>query len=86
MTVRECAFNHDFKLYRTGELFDLAKDPDENSPLEISSLEDVASMHVSKLQSVLDQFRNARPVELDAQFKQTSNPDKSARKKKKAAK
>jgi len=86
MTVRECAFNHDLKLYRTGAIFDLAKDPDENRPLEISALEEVAARHASQLQSVLEQFENARPAELDAQFKQTSNPDKSARKKKKAAK
>jgi len=39
MTVRECAFNHNFKLYRTGEFFDLADDPDEKNPLRISSLE-----------------------------------------------
>lgn len=83
MTVRECAFDHNFKLYRTGEFFDLAEDPDEKSPLQISSLEVAPAAAVRKLQSALDQFTDARPVELDQQFKQSKDGNKSARKKKK---
>ena len=34
MTVREFAFNQRYKLYRTGEFFDLAKDLEEKQPLD----------------------------------------------------
>ena len=59
MTVRECAFDHNFKLYRTGEFFNLAEDPDENSPIQISSLEDTPAAAARKLQFALDQFADA---------------------------
>ncbi|MHB8898577.1 MAG: sulfatase-like hydrolase/transferase, partial [Thermoguttaceae bacterium] len=34
MTVRECAFDQSWKLYRDGRFFDLGVDPDETRPLE----------------------------------------------------
>ena len=82
MTVRECAFNQQFKLYRTGEFFDLTEDPDEQNAMEIRTLEGAAAASVSELKSVLDQFKDARPIELDQQFKQSGNTNNSARKKK----
>jgi len=82
MTVRECAFNHNFKLYRTGEFFDLADDPDEKNPLRISSLEVAPAVAARKLQSALDQFADARPVEFDQQFAQSTDGGRPARKKK----
>ena len=85
MTVRECAFDHNFKLYRTGEFFDLAEDPDEKSPLPISSLEDTPATAARKLQSALDQFADARPSELDPQVEKSTDQLKPARKKKKKA-
>ena len=83
MTVRECAFDHNFKLYRTGEFFNLAEDPDENSPLQISSLADMPAAAARKLQSALDQFADARPFELDEQVRKSTDQLKPARKKKK---
>ena len=82
MTVRECAFNQQFKLYRTGEFFDLTEDPDEQNAMEIRTLEGAAAASVSELKSVLDQFKDARPIELNQQFKQSGNANNSARKKK----
>ena len=67
MSVRECAFNRQFKLYRSGEFFDLIKDPDEKDPLQITSLDVTAATAFSKLQSALHEFRDARPPELDHQ-------------------
>ena len=63
LTVKELAFDHRFKLYRDGRLFDLQADPDEKSPL--------AGDHPAraKLQAVLDRYQDARPAELDRRFK-----------------
>jgi arylsulfatase A len=65
LTVREFAFDHRYKLYRDGRLFDLTNDPDELAPLEVAGLEPQAAAAALKLQSVLDRFRDARPQELD---------------------
>ncbi len=83
MTIHECAFNHNFKLYRTGEFFDLAEDPDEKNPLPISSLEAAPAAAATKLQSALDQFADARPGELDQQVARSTDDSKPVRKKKK---
>ena len=76
LTVKELAFDHRHKLYRTGELYDLQADPKEKSPLtgELPAR--------AKLQAVLDQFKDARPVELDRQFEQsgTGKPKKGKKK------
>ncbi len=37
-SVRECAFDQRFKLYRTGEFFDLLQDADEITPLKVFTL------------------------------------------------
>lgn len=63
-TVREFAFNHRFKLYRTGEFFDVAADPDEKTPLKVSALGGSAALAAPSLQTALDQFKNARPAHL----------------------
>nr|MCU0248453.1 sulfatase-like hydrolase/transferase [Bryobacter sp.] len=65
MTVREFAFDEHFKLYRTGELFDLGKDPEETQPLQVASLAGEAAAAAKRLQSALDGFNGARPTELD---------------------
>ena len=75
MTVREFAFNHRYKLYRTGEFFDLRKEPAEKQPLTVASLEGEAAAAAKLLQGALDQYRNARPSELDRIFEQ-ANKDK----------
>ncbi len=68
LTVRECAFNHRFKLYRTGDFFNLEDDPFEELNLKGRRLSPDAERARSELQAVLDQFENARPTELDQQF------------------
>ncbi|MEW6158333.1 MAG: sulfatase-like hydrolase/transferase [Verrucomicrobiota bacterium] len=65
LIVREFAFDHHHKLYRSGEFFDLAKDPFEEKALDLSSLAAEQSAAKAKLQQALDRFQNARPKELD---------------------
>jgi len=68
MTVREFAFTSRFKLYRSGEFFDLVKDRDEKHPLTPASLGSEAAAAAKHLAAALDRFKNARPAELDALF------------------
>lgn len=68
LTVRECAFDHDFKLYRDGRLFDLRADPfEEQAPLAAPLTAEQAAAQ-AKLQAALDRFTDARPAALDRQF------------------
>jgi len=80
MTVRECAFDARFKLYQTGEFFDLKNDPDEKRPLSPSDADTTAIAAVEKLRTVLEQFHHVRPQELDEQFLKmaVNNPARSA--------
>ncbi len=75
MTVREFAFNQRYKLYRTGEFFDLSKDPEEKQSLTTASLDSEAAKSAKTLQAALDQFKDVRPSELDRLFEQ-ANKDK----------
>lgn len=61
--LREFAFNQKYKLYRTGEFFDIEADPHETTPLELSKAPCLAH-EKQELQLVLDSFRNSRPTEL----------------------
>jgi arylsulfatase A len=70
MEVREFAFNDRFKLYRTGEFFDLGNDIEEKSPLSVASLKGEAAAAAKLLQEALDRYRDARPAELDRMFEQ----------------
>ena len=63
--VREYAFDQRFKLYRTGEFFDLGADPDERRPLPIESLSPQAVEAARTLSAAIDHFAAARPPELD---------------------
>lgn len=58
--VSECAFDRDFKLYRTGKFYDLRNDILEESPVEVSSLSGEAAEAAVKLQAALDRFTDAR--------------------------
>lgn len=62
--VREFAFDRQFKLYRSGEVFDLAADPEERRPLPATELTGTSAVAVGHLRAVLDQFRQARPARL----------------------
>ena len=64
-TVREYAANHRYKLYRTGELFDLTQDPFEERPLAAAALTNEAAAELNQLQNVLQRFNDARPAELE---------------------
>jgi arylsulfatase A len=83
MTVREFAFDGNYKLYRDGRFFDLAADPDETASLEVTCLQGPAAAGAEKLQSVLDQFKDARPAELDRQFERKKETLPAAKPKKK---
>lgn len=80
LTVREFAADHGYKLYRDGRFFDLKADPDETTPLEVARQPAAAAAAAEKLQTVLDQFQNARPVELDRQFKPAAKKGDGQRK------
>jgi arylsulfatase A len=84
LTVREFAFDQDYKLYRDGRFFDLSSDPMEKSPLDIKLLAEPASTAASKLQKVLNQFTQARPAELDQAFEE-SKPAVPSKKQKSAS-
>ena len=90
MRVRELAFNQRYKLYRTGEFFDLSKDLEEKQPLKVASLDGEAAAAAKLLQGALDQFKDARPAELDRMFekanKDTPKAKKAAEKVKRKAK
>jgi arylsulfatase A len=64
-TVTEWAFDHGYKLYRNGQFFDLAADPQETKPLKVADLTGPPAAAAAKLQAALAQFKNARPAELD---------------------
>lgn len=69
LTVSEYAFDHGHKLYRDGTFFDLTADPNEAKPLNVADLAGPAADAAKKLQSALDKYKDARPAELDQQFR-----------------
>jgi arylsulfatase A len=62
--LREFAFNHRYKLYQTGEFYDLSSDPAEKNPQQVASLDAAAAKNAKELQAALDQYKDARPDEL----------------------
>jgi arylsulfatase A len=85
LTTREFAFNKDYKLYRTGEFYDLARDPFEEHPLETAKVKGQAAKAAQQLQTVLDQLKNARPPALDRQFQRSMETKPEVEKKKRKA-
>jgi len=84
MTVREYAFDQRFKLYRTGQFYDLGADDMEKQDLAASALASDVAAAKAKLQGVLDQFKDARPAELDREFQASGKgKNKTAKKGKK---
>jgi arylsulfatase A len=85
MSVREFAFDHNYKLYRTGEFYDLEADPNETQSLDRGQLRDAQINAATKLQQVLDQYSQARPEELDLAFERATRekPGKQKAKQKK---
>lgn len=62
--AREFAFNRGYKLYRTGEFYDLEKDAEEQRPLPLRTLEGEAAVAAKLLHAALDKYRDARPATL----------------------
>jgi len=62
--LKEFAFNHQYKLYRGGEFFDLVADPLEQRPMKLASLSGESASAAKQLQAALDQFNDARPSDL----------------------
>jgi arylsulfatase A len=60
----EFAANLRWKLYRTGAFFDIASDPLEQRPLDLSALSGDAADGAAKLREVLEKFKDARPAHL----------------------
>jgi len=84
MTVREYTFDHRFKLYRTGQFYELSTDAMEKQDLASSTLSSEATAAKAKLQTALDQFKDARPAELDREFQASGKgKDKAGKKGKK---
>lgn len=74
LTVREFAFDHRYKLYRSGRFFDLETDPDEKTPLEVANLEGPAAETATKLRAALNRFTGARPARLDRALRNAPMP------------
>jgi arylsulfatase A len=64
-TVLEFAYDQRFKLYRSGEFFDLSQDPAEERPLPVASLKGEAAAAAKRLQNALDEFKDARPARIE---------------------
>jgi len=82
--VREFAYDQHFKLYRSGEFFNLDQDPAEKRPLDVASLNGAAAAAAKRLQGALDQFKNARPARIEQLSEKAMNGMTPSRKKKKA--
>lgn len=61
--MAEFAANARHKLHRTGNFYDLGKDPGEAHPLEVDSLDDEAAA-AKVLRVALDSYKDARPAGL----------------------
>ncbi len=83
LTVKECAFDKHFKLYRTGEFYDLQKDADEKHDQASAKHDSNTAAEKAKLQSVLDKFADARPASLDREFEASGNGKEKNEKKEK---
>jgi hypothetical protein len=61
----EQAFDQRFKLYSTGNFFDLDHDVEEQTALRPDDLRGEAAVAARKLQAALDRFKDARPASLN---------------------
>jgi arylsulfatase A len=62
--LREFAFDQHYKLYRSGEFFDLQADAAEQKPMAVASLTGEAAQAAKKLGAALEEYKNARPSNL----------------------
>lgn len=59
--VAEFAFDKHYKLYRSGEFFDLRTDREEKQPLQVDELPERTAKVANELQDVLDRYADIRP-------------------------
>lgn len=71
--ARELAFNHKYKLYRSGEFYDLNRDRDEQEPLPTAERKADAVTAAKMLQAALDQYEDARPAHLKTPVQRSRN-------------
>ncbi|MGC3996328.1 MAG: sulfatase-like hydrolase/transferase [Anaeromyxobacter sp.] len=64
---KEFAADKRFKLYRDGEMFDVAADILEKSPLNAAALSPEAKAARETLQAALDKYKDARPANIARQ-------------------
>jgi len=86
MTVKEYAFDHRFKLYRSGKFYDLSTDAAEKQDISATTLSGEAAAAKAKLQAALERFKDARPAELDREFEASGKGKEKKKKGKKKAK
>ena len=65
LSAREFTFTARYKLYRTGEFYDLASDAGETRPQAVAQLRGDAATAAQRLQAALDHFAKVRPPHLD---------------------
>lgn len=65
LSAREFAYTARHKLYRTGEFFDLTRDPLEKKPLASANLDPDQAAAARELRAALKQFENVRPTRFD---------------------
>jgi len=65
--ISESVFDGRFKRYRSGALFDVVADPDEQHPLDATALDAEAVAAVTRLDAALTSFDGARPPHLGPQ-------------------
>jgi arylsulfatase A len=62
--LREFAFDQHYKLYRGGDFYDVASDPEEKKPIKVGSLTGEAATAAKKFEAALAQYKDARPASL----------------------
>ncbi len=82
--LREFAFDQHYKLYKSGDFFNISADPSEQKPLTVASQTGDTATAAKKLQSALDQYATARPANLPTPERDDGIPKAKKGKKNKA--
>jgi len=70
LPAREFTRNQRYKLYRTGEFYDIGQDELETRPLHVNELDPEAAAVRNMLQDALDRYKDARPEKLRSSGKE----------------
>ena len=62
LNAKEYAFTHNFKLYTTGEFYDMCRDIEEKQPLKMDHLQGEAAAAANVLKGVLAEFKKVTPT------------------------